>query len=649
MPDPSRPGVAWAPTETFRDTARVGRLMQRHGITTFAELRERSIDDVEWFWDAVVEDLEIPFHTPYTQVLDTSDGVPWARWFVGGKLNLAHVCVDRWVEQGDGDRAALIWVGENGERVTFTYAELAREVDRLANVLAGQGVGPGDRVVCYLPMIPVAAVALFAVAKLGAIHVPVFSGFGAPALVSRLRDSGATVVITADGTYRRGATVELKSTVDAAVRECEQVRSVLVVERTGMPVPMREGRDHRLADLLAAAPDHREALWVDSETPVLLAYTSGTTGRPKGAVHAHGGFVVKIAEEAAYQTDVGPGDALLWPTDMGWLMGPWAVVGATANGAAVVLLEGAPDHPAPDRLWEVCAREGVTVLGCSPTLIRSLQARGDEWPARHDLSRIKAFASSGEPWNPTPWWWLFETVGGSERPIVNFTGGTEVGACFLSPHPLEPIRPVSVGGPSLGMAVDVVDAAGASVRGEVGELVCRKPWPGMTRGVWGDRERYLEAYWSRYPGIWWHGDFASVDEDGFWFLHGRSDDTMNVAGKRIGPAEVESVLVAHPAVQEAAVVGVPDPVKGQALFCLVMLVPQAQGSEELRAELHDAVVADQGKAFAPRAVRFTTDLPRTRSAKIVRRLVRAVLLDEDPGDLSGLENPESVHAVARAW
>jgi acetyl-CoA synthetase len=641
--------VAWTPTEAFRDTARVGRLMQRHGITTFAQLRERSIDDVEWFWDAVVEDLEIPFHTPYTQVLDTSDGVPWARWFVGGRLNLAHVCVDRWVEQGDGDLTALTWAGENGDRVTYTYAELAREIDRLAGVLAGQGVGPGDRVVCYLPMIPVAAGALFAVAKLGAVHVPVFSGFGAAALVSRLRDSGAAVVITADGTYRRGATVELKSTVDAAVRECEQVRSVLVVERTGAPVPMTQGRDHRLADLLAAAPDHREALWVDSETPVLLAYTSGTTGRPKGAVHAHGGFVVKIAEEAAYQTDIGPGDVLLWPTDMGWLMGPWAVVGATANGASVVLLEGAPDHPAPDRLWEVCAREGVTVLGCSPTLIRSLQARGDEWPARHDLSRIRVFASTGEPWNPTPWWWLFETVGGSERPIVNFTGGTEVGACFLSPHPLEPITPVSVGGPALGMAVDVVDATGASVRGEVGELVCRKPWPGMTRGVWGDRERYLEAYWSRYPGMWWHGDFASVDDDGFWFLHGRSDDTMNVAGKRIGPAEVESVLVAHPAVQEAAVVGVPDPVKGQALFCLVLLVPQAQGSEELRAELHDAVVADQGKAFAPRAVRFTTDLPRTRSAKIVRRLVRAVLLDEEPGDLSGLENPESVHAVARAW
>jgi acetyl-CoA synthetase len=428
------------------------------------------------------------------------------------------------------------------------------------------------------------------------------------------------------------------------------VRHVVVWQRLGGDTPMTKGRDHSFADLVDPQPGELEAPALDPETPMMVIYTSGTTGRPKGAVHVHGGFLVKIAEECAFQTDVRPDDRFTWMTDMGWIMGPKIVVGAGALGATLVVSEGAPDYPGPDRLWQLVERHRITVLGVSPTLIRALRPHGDEHVRRHDRSSLRILASTGEPWNPDPYRWLFEVAGEGRCPIINLSGGTEVGACFLSPMPVMPLKECTLGVPSLGMAMDVFDSDGRPVApGEVGELVCRKPWPGMTRGVWGDRERYLEAYWSRYPGIWWHGDFASVDEDGFWFLHGRSDDTMNVAGKRIGPAEVESVLVAHPAVQEAAVVGVPDPVKGQALFCLVMLVPQAQGSEELRAELHDAVVADQGKAFAPRAVRFTTDLPRTRSAKIVRRLVRAVLLDEDPGDLSGLENPESVHAVARAW
>ena len=649
MTAPPPRGPAWTPSENVLRTARVGQLMARHDIPTFAALRERSTADPAWFWNAVITDLGIPFETPYTEVLDTSDGPPWTRWFRGGRLNLAHACVDRWVEEGAGERVALRWVGENGERREYTYCDLAREVDRLANVLADHGVGVGDRVVCYLPMIPLAAVTLFAAAKLGAVFVPVFSGFGAPALLSRLQDSGATVVVTADGTYRRGNALNLKSNVDAALTECPQVETVLVAERTGVPVPMTEGRDHGLADLLSSAADRRDPVWVDSEAPVLLAYTSGTTGKPKGVVHVHGGFLAKVAEEAAYQTDVGPNDILLWPTDMGWLMGPWAVVGAMANGACVVLLEGAPDFPAPNRIWQVCAETGVTVLGLSPTLVRSLQASGDHWVAGHDLSRIRILAATGEPWDPAAWWWLFETVGDRTRPIINFTGGTEVGACFLSPHPVEPISPVSVGGPSLGMAVDVVDEEGRSVRGAIGELVCRAPWPAMTRGVWQDEGRYLQSYWSRFPGLWWHGDFASVDDDGYWFLHGRSDDTMNVGGKRIAPAEVEAVLMAHPAVVEAAVVGVPDPVKGEALSCVVLLTPETQASEELRAELRAAVIADQGRAFAPRAVRFTTDLPRTRSAKLVRRLVRAVLIDEEPGDLSALENPESLRALENAW
>ncbi|MBW3576571.1 MAG: AMP-binding protein [Actinobacteria bacterium] len=648
--------VAWSPAPEYVQGSNLQRLLDRHGIAAFEDLRARSIEEPEWFWAAVVDDLGIPFHDPYEHVVDTSAGLAWATWFVGGTLNVADVCVDRWVRERRGDAPAVRWVGEDGSAVTLSYAQLAREVNRLANGLAGLGVEPGDAVGVLLPMVPEAVTAVYAIAKLGAICVPIFSGFAAPAVAVRLRDAGAKVVITADRTWRRGRTVPLKSIADHAVAACPAVQRIVVVRRTGDPdVPSDETRDVWLDDLVATASDHREPAWVPSEHPFLLAYSSGTTGEPKGAVHVHGGFTVKIAEEVAYQVDLRSGhgdrrgDLLWWPTDMGWIMGPWEVIGGHANGGTVLLFEGAPNHPRPDRIWEVCAEERVTILGCSPTLIRALQADGDDWVAGHDLSALRIFASSGEPWNPSPWWWLFETVGGRQRPIINLSGGTEVGACFLSPHPLEPIKPTSLGGPALGMAVDVIGADGAPVpRGQVGELVCRRPWPGMTRGLWRAPDRYLQTYWSRFEGMWWHGDFASVDEDGFWYLHGRSDDTLNVAGKRIGPAEIESVLVGHDAVREAAVVGLPDDVKGEAVVCLVMLTPAAEPTERLRLELSEAVTAALGKAFTPRELRFVTDLPRTRSAKIIRRAVRAVLQGHDPGDLATMENPEALDAIRAA-
>ncbi|MGH3440801.1 MAG: AMP-binding protein [Nitriliruptorales bacterium] len=642
--------VAWEPSPAQVEASSIKRLMDRVGAGSIDELRERSVADPAWFWDEVVADLGIPFHEPYETVLDTSDGAPWAKWFVGGRLNVADVCVDRWLRDGRGGAPAIRWVAEDGESRTLTYDELSREVNRLANVLADLGVEQGDTVGVYLPMVPEAAISLYAIAKLGAVYVPIFSGFAAAAVSVRLKDAGVRVLITADGAYRRGQVVPMKRFADEAIEEAPSVEHVLVLNRTGgaAGVEMREGRDHWLSDLRSDASPERETVWVGSETPFLLAYTSGTTGTPKGAVHVHGGFTVKIAAEVAYQVDLRADDLLWWPTDMGWIMGPWEVVGGGASGGTVLLFEGAPNYPDPGRLWEVTAREGVTILGTSPTLIRALMAEGDEWPAKYDLSKVRVFASTGEPWNPAPWRWLFETVGGGTRPIVNISGGTEVGACFLSVHPVEPIKPTSLGGPSLGMAVDVVDADGRSVRGEVGELVCRAPWPGMTRGIWGDPDRYLETYWSRYDGIWWHGDFASVDADGFWYLHGRSDDTINVAGKRIGPAEIESVLVGHEAVREAAVVAVPDEVKGEAIIGFVMLVPGAEPSEELREELSARVAGELGRSFAPKSVRFAADLPRTRSAKIIRRAIRAVLLGDDPGDLTTMQNPASLDAIRDA-
>ncbi|HSJ95193.1 MAG TPA: AMP-binding protein, partial [Gaiellaceae bacterium] len=508
------------------------------------------------------------------------------------------------------DAVGAVFAGEDGTRREVTFAELSAEVTRLAEGLASLGVRAGDAVATYLPMSPEVAIASHACAHLGAIQVPIFSGFAAPAVAARLQHSEAKVVITADGSLRRGRELPMKEVVDEALAQSPSVEHVVVWRRLGSDAPMTESRDVAWDELVAAQPGELPALDVESEHPYLLTYTSGTTGRPKGIVHVQGGFLVSIAREVAYQADSGPEDTILFATDMGWIMGPWTVVGGGAMGSRLVFMEGAPDRP-PDRLWRLVEEERVTVLGCSPTLVRALMQHG---APDADLSSLRVIVTTGEPWNPSPYRWLFETIGGGRCPIINCSGGTEVGACFLSPTPAMPIKECSLGGPALGMAMDVVDAEGRPVRGEVGELVCRKPFPGMTRGFWRDRERYLDTYWRRLPGIWVHGDWASVDEDGFWFLHGRSDDTLNIAGKRIGPAELESAAVGHPAVAEAAAVGIPHEVKGEVAWVFCVPAPGVDASEELEAEVGAAVAAELGKAFSPDRVLFVPALPKTRSA-----------------------------------
>jgi acetyl-CoA synthetase len=380
----------------------------------------------------------------------------------------------------------------------------------------------------------------------------------------------------------------------------------------------------------------------------MIIYTSGTTGRPKGAVHVHGGFLVKIAQEVAHQVDLHDDDILYWVTDMGWIMGPWEIVGGLALGGTVFLYEGAPDYPQIDRLWAMVERHRISILGVSPTLIRALMKFGPEPLRRHDLSSLRILGSTGEPWNPAPWLWCFEHVGQRRCPIINLSGGTEVGACFLSPLPIMPLKPCTLGGPALGMAVDVFDSEGRSLRGGVGELVCTKPWPGMTRGLWKDPQRYLQTYWSRWENVWVHGDWASVDEDGFWYLHGRSDDTIKIAGKRLGPAEIESILVGHPAVAEAAAIGVPHELKGEVIWCYAVVKPGYEPSEALRGELRERVREALGRSFVPEAIKFVRELPKTRNAKILRRAIRAVAVGQEPGDLSNVENPQALEEIARA-
>jgi len=636
--------IAWSPTAEVLEHANVVRLMRRHGIDDYWELVRRSQDDPVWFWPAAIEDLELEFSRPWDQVVDLSRGPEWATWFVGGRLNLAWNCVHRWAASERADLEAAIWESEDGQRSVRTFRELSLEVTKLAEGLSALGVVAGDVVATFLPMAPEAAIASHACAHLGAIQMPIFSGFAAPAVAARLQDSGAKVAITADGSLRRGREIPMKDVVDEAARDAPGLEHVVVWRRLGHDVPMRSGRDVAWDELVGGQPGVLEPLQVESESPYLLTYTSGTTGRPKGVLHVQGGFLVSISREVAYQADSRPGDVIHFATDMGWIMGPWMVVGGGALGCTLVFAEGAPDWPA-DRLWSLVERDRVSVLGLSPTLVRALVPHGEP---QADLRSLRILVTTGEPWNPAPYRWLSEQVGGGRCPIINCSGGTEVGACFLSPTPAIPIKECSLGGPALGMAMDVVDDEGRSVRGEVGELVCRKPFPGMTRGFWNDPERYLDSYWRRFPGVWTHGDWASVDEDGYWFLHGRSDDTLNIAGKRIGPAERESEAVGHPAVQEAAAVGIPHEVKGEVAWVFCVLTPGREATDALAREVADAAAKDLGKAFRPDRVLFVSSLPKTRSAKIVRRAVRARALGRDPGDLSSVENPEALEEIATA-
>jgi acetyl-CoA synthetase len=631
----------------------VERFSAAHGIVEFDDLLARSIADPAWFWDAVVGFLGLPFDRPYTHVLDTSGGIPWTTWFTGGTTNAAAACVDRWAETSPA-AVALVWEGEDGEVRELTYHQLRGQVDALAALLERQGLGQGDVVGIFLPMVPEVVVSAMAVAKIGATFLPLFSGYGADAVAVRLVDAGAKALVTADGFLRRGSRIDMLTVARAAAAEVDSLETMVVVPRLSRLPDV--GETELIDDLepyrVLLFPDHAHAdehptCMVDSEHPLFIAYTSGTTGKPKGSVHVHGGFVAKIAQEVAFQFDVQPGDRLFWFADFGWIMGPWEIFGGLANGATVCLYEGAPDWPEPDRLWAFLERHRVTVLGISPTLIRALMTHGSEPVAAHDLSALRVLGSTGEPWNEDPWHWYFDVVGGGRCPVINISGGTEVGACFLSPHPVQDLTPMTLGGPALGMAVDVYDDAGRPLREAVGELVCTAPWPGMTRGLWHAPERYLETYWSRWPDVWVHGDWASI-EDGRWYLHGRSDDTIKVAGKRLGPAEVESALVSHPAVLEAAAVGVPDEVKGEALWALVVPAAGVTPDDALRSELADLVATHLGKSFRPSEVRFTTALPKTRSAKVVRRAIRAAVTGDDPGDLSSIEDPGALDAVRAA-
>lgn len=640
--------VVWRPSPEVVQRSRVFRFMRRHGLASYDELYRRSVEDLDWFWRAALEEMDVRWYRPYHRVYDDGRGIEWTEWFCGGELNLVHNAVEKYRGTPAASRVALRWEGEDGARRELTYAELDAEVARAAGALRRLGVGRGDRVALYLPMVPEVAVALLACAKVGAVVTPVFSGFAPEAVAIRVRDCEAKVVVTADGFYRRGQVVPMWRHADEAARQCPSVEHLLVVRRVGSTDGWQPGRDVWWDEAASGQPPEAPTEPMGSMDPFMIIYTSGTTGRPKGTVHVHAGFPLKASCDMAFHFDVQPDDVVFWLTDMGWMMGPWLVLGALSLGACAVLYEGVPDHPHPGRLWELVDRHGVTVLGIAPTAVRALMRHGEEWPARYRMQTLRVLGSTGEPWNPDPYLWYFRHVGRERCPIVNYSGGTEVSGGIVCGTVVHPCKPCSFAGPCLGMAADVYDAEGRPARpGEVGELVVTRPWPGMTKGFWQDPQRYLETYWSRWPGVWVHGDWAVRDEDGFWYILGRSDDTLKVAGKRVGPAEVESALVTHPAVSEAAAVGIPHEVKGEAVACFVVLKPGHEPGEALAEQLKDLVAQRLGRPLRPEVVEFVPDLPKTRNAKIMRRVVRAAYLGQDPGDLSALENPQAVAEIRR--
>lgn len=636
--------VAWTPPPGAFAASPAGRFAARHGLGSPRELAERAAADPAWYWAAGADDVGIPWMHPYDAVVDLAHGVEHPDFFVGGRLNWADYAVDRWVREGRGESRAVWWEGDDGTNRSLSYAELKRQVDAAAGAMRANGIGVGDVVALLLPMVPEAIVTVLAAAKLGAIVMPLFSGYGARAVRTRLEDSGAAMLVTCDTFPRRGRPVPLKRTADEAVRDLSTVTTVLVVSRLGTDVPMTAGRDQWWHEAITAAEPVERAEPMAADAPCLLLYTSGSTGRPKGCVHTHAGLPLKVALESRHGLGVDETSVMLWLTDMGWVMGSFVITGALSNGGAAAFFEGVPDWPHPDRLWDVAARSGTTVLGVSPTAVRALMAHGETWPDRHELPALQVIGSTGEPWNVEPWHWCAEHVGKGRAPIVNISGGTEIGGSLLCGSPYLPVKPASFTGPTLGIRTDVVDEDGRPVRGRIGELVVRSVWPGMTQGFWRDDERYLEAYWQRFPGIWHHGDLAYVDADGFWYILGRSDDTIKVAGKRLGPAEVESLLVADESVVEAAAVGVPDDVKGEALVCFVVLRPGADDVTVVE-RLGDVVTGALGKAMAPRAIHVVAALPKTRNGKILRRVARASYIGSAPGDLSSMEDP----AVLEAW
>ncbi len=644
---------AWTPSAELIAGSVLTRFMQHARTADFDTLARRADANPGWLAEQVFQFCDFRFYKPYSEILDTSRGIEHANWCVGGTTNIVLNCLDRHRGTPAWNRHFLTWEGEDGSIVRLTYAEFDEHVCRLANGLRELGVGAGDRVALYLPNIPEAFVSLFAIFKLGAIAVPLFSGFGEQPLIARLLDAEASAVLTADGSWRRGSFVPMKATLDAALQHCPGVKSVLVINRRGehSGAALQHGRDHDWATVVAAQEPQLATIELPAEAPAVLLYTSGTTSKPKGCIWTHISFLASMAlRDVHICGDFGSNDRFFFMSDMGWMVGPMSALLPAYFGASVLLAEGTPDYPRRDRFWKLVDDHEVSYLGVSPTIVRSLMRHGTEDVQKFGFDKLRITCSGGEPWNDAAWQWFFDNVCRRTKPIINLVGGTEVCGCNFVGTVHHPMLPGSFGARGLGCGVDIVDESGGPVGDNVvGELILRQPGIGMTKSLWRDDERYLETYWRILPGVWVHGDFAKRDHHGLYYVLGRSDDTIKVAGKRTGPAEIESVLTDTGKVSEAAVIGVPDSMTGSALVCVCVPMPGLEAEEKLPERLSAALISRMGPTYRPRRVVLVGDLPKTRNMKIMRRVIRAVLLKQSPGDLSALSNPESINALAQAF
>ena len=635
------------PDSEIRRSSTLAAFLNECGIDSYEDLVLRANSDPDWFWERVIDRAGIRFSRPYTALRDMSDGPQSIKWAVGGTLNLTETCLDARIADGLGEKIAIDWVGEDGSRRSWTYAELAAEAGRVASALAGRGVKPGQAVGIYMPMIPEIEAALLGIARLGAVAVPLFSGFSSPAMVSRLNDAQAVAVLTADATPRRGTPVWLEATLAEALADVSSVHTVISLRRFG-GTAADPSRDLDWAETVGTASADFAAVPVAAKETFLIAYTSGTTGRPKGVVHTHLGVQAKATADFLLCLDMKRDDRHLWMTDMGWVMGPLTLLSVLLSGATLVLAEGAPSMPGdPFRLLRLASDMKVTHLGVAPTLVRQFMTQDRAPLADYDLSALRIVASTGEPWTDDAWLWQLDHICRRRAVPLNISGGTELFGAILTSTVLHEIKPGGFSAEALGVGAKMLREDGSEAApGEVGELVVTQPPLGLTPAIRGDRERYIETYWSTFPGIWRHGDWVRRDAAGTWYILGRSDDTLNIAGKRIGPPEIEAALTESGKVVDAAAIAAPDEIKGVAVVCVCVAAPGVSPDAALVEQLKDRVGEVVSKPFRPREIHFVDALPKTRSMKTMRRIVRAAFLGEDPGDLSSVSNPETIESIA---
>jgi len=618
--------------------------MKKHNITSLDELSIKSKNNLEWFWESVDKDIGIIWDEPYTKTLDMSNGIAWSKWFVNGKTNIYKSSVEKFAKQTP-NKIAYHFISENGIETKLSYFELDSKVSKLANGLKSLGIKKGDIIAIYLPMIEEVIVSILAAAKIGAIQTIIFSGYSSESLQIRLQDCHAKILLTSDGFNRKGKSVSQKTTIESAIIDTD-IEKIIMVSYMGIDQYKKSKKIQFYDELISTQSDSCNTEIMDSEDPLFILYTSGTTGKPKGVIHTHGGFSVFAGHQASYLVDIHQNDTLFWPADVGWITGlVWNVYGLLIMGASAIIYDGALDYPTEDRIWQILSKHKATIFGISPTAVRLFKKNNTQPLKKYSLDKLRNIPTTGEPLDEDSWWWLFEKVGNKKIPIMNLSGGTEIGGAMLSVFPGMKLKPSTVGIPVPGMNLDIVDDDGNSVREKNGYLVIKSPWPAMTRGLLHDDDRYIKTYWSRFENIWFHGDYVFADSDNLWYMHGRTDDVINVSGHRMSTSEIEHIVISHKKISDAASISIPDAITGEAI--VVFFVADKKKYTNLEFEVIEHISKRIGKIAKPKYVFQLSDLPKTRTGKIMRRLLKTKLMGEELGDLSSLENPEILKEISK--